>query len=207
MRGIVGLGNPGLKYQLTRHNIGFLILDRFAEKHKLHFKPSKHDFYYSEGSLGPSDFFLVKPTTYMNLSGIAVLDAIEHFKTSIDEILIIYDDLYTQFPQIKIRNKGGDGGHNGIKSIIYHLNTNEFARIKIGVGQTTPINDLSNFVLDNFSDIELKELVEASPLVLELVEKFIIGGFQSSLNHFSKKSKELKEELKKRQDSVEDVAE
>lgn len=203
MRGIIGLGNPGLKYQLTRHNVGFLILDRFAEKHKLQFKPSKYDFYYSEGSIGSSDFFLVKPTTYMNLSGIAVLDSIEHFNTRIDELLIIYDDLYTQFPQIRIRNKGGDGGHNGIKSIIYHLNTNEFARIKIGIGQPDPINDLSNFVLDNFSEVELKKLDESFPLLMELIEHFIIGGYQQSLNHFSKKSKELKKELNNQQDSGE----
>jgi PTH1 family peptidyl-tRNA hydrolase len=200
LRGIIGLGNPGFKYQLTRHNIGFLILDRFAEKHNLQFKPSKYDFYYSEGTLGPSDFFLIKPTTFMNLSGIAVLNAMEHFNSNISELLIIYDDLYTQFPQIRIRNKGGDGGHNGIKSIIYHLNTNEFARIKMGIGQQSPINNLSNFVLDNFSEVELKKLDESFPLLMELIEHFIIGGYQKSLNHFSKKSKELKKELNNQKD-------
>jgi peptidyl-tRNA hydrolase, PTH1 family len=186
LRVVVGLGNPGNKYKLTRHNIGFLVLESFAAKHNLIFQPSKFDYYYSEGSLGPSDFFLIKPSTYMNLSGLAVLDFMNQYLPSIDEVLVIVDDINLPLGQIRLRKSGSDGGHNGIKSIIYHLQSDSFPRLRFGIGNQFGKGEMADFVLSRFSDEEITSIKKSLDFSVELIEEFINGGYKIMLDHFSK---------------------
>lgn len=186
MRCIVGLGNPGKKYDSTRHNLGFNILEKFAIKNKLNFKTSKKDYYYSEGLLNASDFFLIKPTIFMNLSGIAVFDFVNEHPVEIEDLLVVYDDVNLALAKIRLRKSGSDGGHNGIKSIIYHLQNDSFPRLRFGIGNEFVKGDLAEFVLTNFSENELKLIDESINFSIELIENFITGGYKSMLDHYSK---------------------
>ena len=190
MRSIVGLGNPGKRYDLTRHNVGFEILDLFVKKNKIKFKPSKRDYFYSEGQLRSSDFFLIKPATFMNLSGVAVLDFVSEYSVNIEELLIVYDDVNLAPGQIRLRKSGSDGGHNGIKSIIYHLQSDSFPRLRFGIGSEFEKGDMAEFVLAKFTSSEIKLVEESMKFAVELIEQFITGGYKSMLDHFSKRSKD-----------------
>lgn len=189
MRAVIGLGNPGKKYESTRHNIGFIILDEIAYKHKLTFKPSKNDYLYSEGSILSSDFFLVKPTTYMNLSGIAIVDFLSKYLIPLNDILVIVDDVNLELGKIRLRQSGSDGGHNGLKSIIYHLQDDKFPRLRFGVGNKFEKGELADYVLDRFSQEELISIKESVNYTVELVEQFIVGGYKVMLDYFSKQNK------------------
>ena len=191
MRCIIGLGNPGKKYELTRHNIGFLAVDSFALKNRLSFSPSKFQYYYSEGKILSSEFFLIKPTTYMNLTGLAVLDFLSEYQLSIEDFLIIVDDINLPIGKIRIRKNGGDGGHNGLKSIIYHLQSESFPRIRIGIGNSLNNEQLTNFVLDRFTKNEEMVLNSCFELVAELIYSFIVGGYSEMLDKYSQTQKEL----------------
>jgi len=190
LRSIVGLGNPGKRYDFTRHNVGFQILDQFAKRNKIKFKASKRDYFYSEGLLRSSDFFLIKPSTYMNLSGVAVLDFVSEYSIDLEDLLIVYDDVNLQPGQIRLRRSGSDGGHNGIKSIIYHLQNDSFSRLRFGIGSEFEKGDMAEFVLDKFSSNEMKLVDESMVFAVELIERFIAGGYKSMLDHFSKQLKD-----------------
>ncbi|MFA5805135.1 MAG: aminoacyl-tRNA hydrolase [Melioribacteraceae bacterium] len=190
MRSIVGLGNPGKRYDFTRHNVGFQILDLFTKKNKIKFKASKGDYFYSEGSLKSSDFFLIKPLTYMNLSGVAVLDFVSEYSIDLEDLLIVYDDVNLQPGQIRLRKSGSDGGHNGIKSIIYHLQNDSFPRLRFGIGSEFEKGDMAEFVLAKFSSNEMRLVEESMEFTVELIEQFIAGGYKSMLDHFSKQLKD-----------------
>ncbi|MBI5731581.1 MAG: aminoacyl-tRNA hydrolase [Ignavibacteriales bacterium] len=190
MRSIVGLGNPGKRYDFTRHNVGFQILDLFAKKNKIKFIASKRDYFYSEGLLRSSDFFLIKPLTYMNLSGVAVLDFVSEYSIDLEDLLIVYDDVNLQPGQIRLRKSGSDGGHNGIKSIIYHLQNDSFPRLRFGIGSEFEKGDMAEFVLAKFSSNEKKLVEESMGFAVELIEQFIAGGYKSMLDHFSKQLKD-----------------
>lgn len=187
MRAVFGLGNPGLKYKLTRHNIGFLVLDSFSEKYKLEFHPSKGDYYYSEGSFESSEFFLVKPTTFMNLNGLSIVDFLNEYEINLHDLLVVVDDVNLELGKIRLRKSGGDGGHNGLKSIIYHLQNESFPRLRIGVGNNSTEPDLADYVLGKFSKNELETLKESIEFSVELIEKFISGGYKNMSDHYSKK--------------------
>lgn len=202
MRAVIGLGNPGKKYESTRHNIGFLILDAFAEKQRLLFKSSKRDYLYSEGTLRSSDFFLIKPTTFMNLSGLAVLDFISDHPTGMNDLLIITDDVNLELGKIRLRQSGGDGGHNGLKSIIYNLQNDNFPRLRFGVGNKFNEGELADYVLDRFSDNELESIKEGFELSVELVYHFIEGGYKSMMDHFSRFNK-IKKSDQQESDKIE----
>ncbi len=190
MRSIVGLGNPGKRYDFTRHNVGFQILDQFAKKNKIKFITSKRDYFYSEGSLRSSDFFLIKPSIYMNLSGVAVLDFVSEYSIDLEDLLIVYDDVNLQPGQIRLRKSGSDGGHNGIKSIIYHLQNDSFPRLRFGIGSEFEKGDMAEFVLSKFSGNEMNFVEERMKFAVELIEQFITGGYKSMLDHFSKQLKD-----------------
>lgn len=195
MRAVFGLGNPGSKYKLTRHNIGFLVLDSFSEKYKLEFHPSKNDYYYSEGSFESSEFFLIKPTTFMNLSGVSVVDFLNEYKINLHDLLVVVDDVNLELGKIRLRKSGGDGGHNGLKSIIYHLQNDSFPRLRIGVGNSSKETDLADYVLGKFSKDELETLKESIEFSVELIEKFISGGYKNMSDHYSKKFHNKKNNL------------
>lgn len=186
MRAIIGIGNPGRKYIFNRHNIGFQFIDYFAEKKKLEFKPSKFDYYYSEGELGNIPFVLIKPSTYVNLSGVAVLSSVTRYKIDIEDILIVVDDINLEFSEFRLRKSGGDGGHNGLSSIIYHLNCDQFPRIRIGIGNNFEKGDLPKYVLSDFDKDEQIKLKSTFEMSTQLVESFILDGYNAMLNTYSR---------------------
>jgi len=193
LRVILGIGNPGSKYELTRHNAGFMALDYFAIKHRLKFKPSKKDYYKAGGAIGATDFFLVKPTTYVNLSGVAANDIVNEFNIKPEDLLIVADDINLEEGRIRIKKGGSDGGHNGLKSIIYHLQTNNFPRLRIGIGNDFDRGEMADYVLDKFDETTLAQIKPSFDLCNDLILQFIIGGIKSMSDHFSKISKEIKE--------------
>ncbi len=182
MRLVIGLGNPGRKYELTRHNAGFLFLDFFAASQLVCFIPSKNDYYYAEGHVNHAPFLLIKPYTYMNLSGTAVKDVLENKNISIEDILVVYDDVNLTAGNLRVRPSGTDGGHNGINSLIYHLNSDRFLRIRIGIGNSFEKGKMSDFVLSNFTEEELKNLISTFQFCTELTQAFILGGTKELLD-------------------------
>jgi PTH1 family peptidyl-tRNA hydrolase len=190
VRAIVGIGNPGSRYKANRHNVGFQFLDFFAERRSLAFKASKFDYYYSEGELSGMPFVLIKPDTYVNLSGVAVLNCVTNYKINVQDVLIVVDDINLATALIRIRKSGGDGGHNGLNSIIYHLNSNDFPRLRIGIGSDFKDGDLSDYVLSNFDKKELLKLNKSFDLSIQLIDCFILNGFHKMLNTFSRLKRE-----------------
>jgi len=189
VRILFGVGNPGKKYSLNRHNAGFMFLDYFAETHSLTFKPSKSDYYYTEGKLSDSTYMLVKPTTYVNNCGVAAEQVIKNFDADIKDFLVVYDDFNLEFSTLRIRLSGGDGGHNGLSSIIYHLNSDLFPRLRIGIGNNFKVGDMSDYVLTNFNRKEKKVLFEAFKTGNILLEEFLSGGINKMLDANSRLSK------------------
>ncbi len=181
----MGIGNPGNIYANTRHNVGFQILDSFAEKHNLKFLPAKSDFWFVESILNTFPFFLMKPYTYVNNSGIVVNEVFETMNLGIEDLLVIYDDTNLETGTIRIRKSGSDGGHNGIKSIIYNLEHDNFLRIRIGISHPEENRDLANYVLSKFTKEEDLLIKKKYPLIFKLMEQFIIGGTDKMLNYFS----------------------
>ncbi|MCK9328576.1 MAG: aminoacyl-tRNA hydrolase [Candidatus Cloacimonetes bacterium] len=186
MKLIAGLGNPGAEYQLNRHNIGFIILDRFAKKRKLNFKQESNSLIAKR-----NNFTLVKPLTYMNLSGLAIKKLFPDF----DETIVICDDINLPFAEIRLRQKGGDGGHNGLKSIIHELGTANFMRIRIGVGEPENQALLKKYVLEDFNINESLQLEKIVDFSIQLIDCFIARGFQSMLDFYSKNKKSYSESL------------
>lgn len=182
---VVGLGNPGDKYDGTRHNIGFETIDYISSKYNIDVTRVKFKGIIGEGFIGGEKVILLKPTTYMNLSGESVREAMNFYKLTEEDIVIIYDDISLEVGKIRIREKGSAGGHNGIKSIISNINTDVFPRIKIGVGQ--PTGDLVSHVLGRFSKEEaedLKEVIEVSSKAVEIIMKSGTKDAMNKLNGF-----------------------
>ena len=188
MRVIFGLGNPESRYNFTRHNIGFQIIDLFTKKNKISLSPGKGDFYFCKSAINGSEFLVVKPTTYMNRSGLAAFDICDDFKVSPENFLVITDDVHLQTGKLRIRKAGGDGGHNGLKSIIYHLQTDQFPRLRFGVGKEFDEGEMADYVLSKFDTDTLSEIEPVLQTTVSLLEEFIIGGTQAMLNLFSKSS-------------------
>ena len=191
MRVIFGIGNPGKRYTDTRHNIGFILLDYFVNVSNLEFVPSKGDYYQAEGVLEDQKFLLVKPATYMNLSGVAAADVFNNYNINIEDILVAGDDINLPLGQIRIRQSGGDGGHNGIKSIIYHLNSNQFPRLRYGIGRNFASGEMANYVLSRFDPDEIKQISPSFKFCSELFSEFIKGGYKQLLDFYSKNIKSL----------------
>ncbi len=188
MKLIIGIGNPGRKYLNTRHNVGFQILDEFCKKQNLNFQPTKHDFWLMESKLNTFHFFLVKPTTYVNNSGVAIKELVENLGIDLNDILVIYDDTNLETAALRIRKSGSDGGHNGIKSIIYHLQSDRFTRLRIGVGIPNETEELAHYVLSEFPKEDIKKIKDNFPLIIDLIEQFICVGSVAMLNYYNKKT-------------------
>lgn len=186
MKVIFGIGNPGIKYSDTWHNVGFIILDRLAEKLKLGFTPSKGEYYFSKGVLGTNEFILVKPTTYVNNSGLAALDVIDKYNINLEDFIVICDDINIPKGEIKIKQSGGDGGHNGLNSIIYHLNSNQFPRLRFGIGNDFEKGGMANYVLSKISKKDFELIDKNLNLSIVLLTEFILGGMKGMLNYYSK---------------------
>jgi peptidyl-tRNA hydrolase, PTH1 family len=184
---IAGLGNPGKKYELTRHNIGFQILDYIADYLNVRFKPEKGDWYGVSGKYKDSEFYLMKPTTFMNNSGEAVQDFLTSNNIPLNNILIVCDDFQIPFGTIRLRTKGSDGGHNGVSSIIYHLNSLSFPRMRIGIGkEILNKEDYIDFVLSDFNKKEIKLLNELIPIYKDCILSFLCEDIKVTMNKFNK---------------------
>lgn len=182
---IVGLGNPGKEYDNTRHNIGFETIDYISNKYNIEINRKKFKGVCGEGFINNTKVILLKPSTYMNLSGESVAEAVKFYKLEKEEVIIIYDDISLEVGRLRIREKGSAGGHNGIKSIISHLASDVFPRIKIGVGQ--PKGGLVSHVLGKFNKEEievLKEVVEAVSVGVETIIKDSAKEAMNKLNGF-----------------------
>ena len=183
---IVGLGNPGGKYEGTRHNVGFTAIDFLAAVNKIKVSKLKFRSLFGEGVIGGEKVLLVKPQTYMNLSGEAVRDFAEYYKILPSNIIIIYDDVDLESGRLRIRPDGSAGGHNGMKNILYHLGTEEFPRVRLGVGQPVhPDMELVDHVLGRISGEEgvkitqaIKKLEDAVPVIIKL-------GVLEAMNRFN----------------------
>ncbi len=180
---IVGLGNPGSDYRNTRHNVGFDIIDLLSEKYNINVNRAKFKGMYGEGYIGSEKVILLKPATYMNLSGESAAEAVNFYKIPKDRVLIIYDDISLETGRLRIRAKGSAGGHNGVKSIINHFGTDSFPRIKIGVGE--PSHDLVSHVLGKFTKGEKEKLDKVYKASIEAVEKIIKEGTTEAMNIFN----------------------
>lgn len=185
MKAILGIGNPGIKYRHNRHNVGVAFLDYLSECFSFEFKPSKGDFYFVEGELENYPFVLLKPSTFVNLSGKVAKQVIDKYNISNEDILVVYDDFNLENGDIKVKLSGGDGGHNGIHSIIYHLFTDKFPRIRIGIGKNFKPGEMALYVLSDFSKVEIELLQPAFELCRKLCVAFITGGEKKMLEAFS----------------------
>ena len=184
---IVGLGNPEPKYDGTRHNIGFAALDAFLEKHSINLNKMKYNAEIGEATVCGKRVLLIKPQTYMNSSGEAVGKIASFYKIEPENILIIFDDISLDVGKIRLRRKGSAGGHNGIKSIISHLGSENFPRIKIGVGQKPhPDYDLVDWVLGKFPKSDEANLKEAITASTNAIEEILARGIESAMNKYSK---------------------
>lgn len=183
---IVGLGNPGTKYQFTRHNAGFLCLDLYAEKNSFKIDRVKFKGTVCDVRIKGKRCLFLKPQTFMNLSGEAVKEAAAFYKIPPQNIIVIFDDVSLDVGRMRIRRKGSDGGHNGIKSIIYHLASSDFPRIKIGVGKKPhPDYDLADWVLKPFSKDELKELRKCCDNACDALELIIDGKTDEAMSKYN----------------------
>jgi PTH1 family peptidyl-tRNA hydrolase len=192
---IFGIGNPGSRYQNNRHNTGFLFLDYFASIEKINFVSSSGDYYVASCKTSSKNYALIKPTTFVNNSGIVAEQIIKVQNINIKDFLVISDDINLTIGTFRVRLAGGDGGHNGLSSIIYHLNSDKFPRIRIGVGTEMRKNELSDFVLSDFSKDEFDILRKTFNDTSLLVWEFIIGGSEQMLKVNSKLTKENKKNI------------
>lgn len=180
---IVGLGNPGSQYENTRHNVGFLTIDYLADMYDIKVKKYKFDGLYGQGEISGQKVMLLKPQTYMNNSGTSVRDFYNYFNIEKDKLIVITDDIDIDFGRVKIKKKGSAGTHNGMKSIIYHLQFDDFTRIKIAVGKNSPDRDLANFVLSYFSQSEVEIIREEIKLASKSIELILSEGLDRAMNY------------------------
>ncbi|MEG0250392.1 MAG: aminoacyl-tRNA hydrolase [Peptostreptococcus sp.] len=182
---IVGLGNPGKKFEHTRHNAGFDAIDRLADKHGIKIDKLKHKALIGEGRIGSEKVILVKPQTYMNLSGESIVSVCQFFKPEYDHMIVMYDDIDLDVGKLRIRKKGSAGSHNGMKSIIKSLSTQEFPRIRIGVSKPTEGWDLADFVLSRLSSEDSKSFDESLDRAVLTVEEIISSGIEPAMNKYN----------------------
>ncbi len=183
---LVGLGNPGMTYENTRHNAGFMTLDALAKAHSTDIMRMKFKAYCGDAVLGGRKCLLLKPNTYMNNSGEAVVEAMQFYKLDMDHVIVIYDDISLDVGKLRIRRKGSDGGHNGIKSIIALTGSQDFARIKIGVGKKPHKDyDLAKWVLSKFTDDEMKLMETSCKNACECLELMVNGKTDTAMNRYN----------------------
>jgi len=186
---IVGLGNPGRDYTNTRHNIGFDVIDTLADVAGISVIEKKHKAIIGKGVLDGQKVILVKPQTYMNLSGESVRDIIDYYKVDEEqELIVVSDDTSLDVGSIRVRKKGSAGGHNGLKNIIAHLGHDTFMRVKMGVGEKPKGYDLADYVLGHFSSGERKLMDEAAKTAVEAIRMMMAGDVDKAMNQFNRKS-------------------
>lgn len=189
---IAGLGNPSKTYEGTRHNIGFTMIDAIGKKFDIDVTTKKHKALVGRGVIDGQRVILAKPQTYMNLSGESIREIADFYKIGPENIIIIYDDISLEVGQLRIRKKGSAGGHNGIKNIISHLGTQEFPRIKVGIGNKPEGWDLADYVLSKYSKAEQEALEEAADGVVGAVKLMLADDIEAAMNRYNAKKRDAR---------------
>lgn len=186
---IVGLGNPTSKYAGTRHNIGFSVITELSDHYQIRMNCNEHKAICGKGYIEGQKVLLMEPQTYMNLSGEAVKSAMDFYKLTNEDLIVIYDDISLDVGQLRLRKKGSAGGHNGIKNIIAHLGSDEFMRIKVGVGNKPAEWDLADYVLARFPNEELEAVRESIERARKACTSIMTDGIDIAMNQYNKKIK------------------
>jgi len=182
---IFGLGNAGVRYQFSRHNMGFMVLDHLALHNQITINQKGFDASFGKGRIASIPVFLAKPQTFMNLSGTAVKRVVDFYKSDMEDMIIIHDDLDLPFPSIRIKAGGGHGGHKGLMSIIDHLSDSEFIRVRLGIGKPLMKSMTEEYVLQPFSEDEMKDLPRIITTGSSAVTEIIISGVQAAMNQYN----------------------
>jgi len=185
---IAGLGNPGSKYEKTWHNLGFLVVDRLAERNGLRFSRKECQALVGAGKLGPADVWLAKPQTFMNLSGASLAQLLAKYELGPANLLLVYDDLDLPWTNIRVRPKGSSGGHKGVQSTIREIGSSEFARVRLGIHPGHPIGDGAEFVLSPIRRGQAKELEELLDAASRAVESIVTEGVEKAMAGFNRRA-------------------
>lgn len=184
---IVGLGNPEPEYSRTRHNMGFDTINRLAQKYNIELTKKNYNAIYGTGIIEGKKVVLIKPQTYMNLSGEAVKEYVNFYKVPLENLIVIYDDMDTEIGRIRIRTKGGAGAHNGMKSMLKELQSNDFPRIRVGIGKPQNEFDRINYVIGKIPTEEYVQLQEAAMTAAEAVVCYLENGINTTMNRYNSK--------------------
>jgi PTH1 family peptidyl-tRNA hydrolase len=182
---VVGLGNPGKEYQLTRHNVGFRVAERLARKQGIQLRRRRKGAHVGEGRMGREKVILAKPLTYMNKSGVAAKRLIEDLGIPLDRLVVVHDDLDLPCGRMKIKDKGGHGGHKGVQSIIQELGSSDFLRVKIGIGKPLDPEQGADYVLSPFAAEERSLVKESIEQAAEAIEAIIVSGKDQAMNRYN----------------------
>lgn len=182
---IVGLGNPESEYKNTRHNMGFDTINILAEKYNIEINKNKFSALVGEGQIEGEKVFLIKPQTFMNLSGDSVIQFVNFYKVNIENVIVIYDDMDIEAGKIKVRPKGGSGSHNGMKSVVNRLGSENFPRIRVGIGKPQFENDIINYVIGSIPEKERNILKESTKTAAEAVSSILKIGIDNTMNKFN----------------------
>jgi len=185
MKIIVGLGNPGIAYRRSRHNLGFMVVQALAEQRRLRFHRAPHRSSQAHGRIGKEEIVLLRPMTFMNLSGVAVAGALKDHEASPDDLLVVCDDTALDLGRLRLRRSGRAGGHNGLKSIIEHLHTEAFPRLRLGVGQPPEGVDMMSYVLSPFRRSEWRAVREVIARAVQAIETHVYHGLDEAMNRFN----------------------
>ena len=187
MQVVIGLGNPGFKYSKTKHNVGFDTIDIIAKKHNVRIKKKEHKALTGECTIGGEKVLLVKPQTYMNNSGEAVRAIVDYYRVDISDIIVVSDDLTLDIGVLRLRKKGSAGGHNGLKSIIKCLGSEEFARLRVGIGKVPPDWEIIDFVLSRFDRKDRAAVKETMEAAADAIECALTEGLDKAISSYNGK--------------------
>ena len=193
---IAGLGNPGRQYEKTRHNMGFLVVDEFAAAHGIDVRRIKHKALIGEGRIAGEKILLVKPQTYMNLSGESLREVMAYYDVPMENLIVVYDDMDLETGTLRIRKKGSSGSHNGMKSVIYQLQSDEFPRIRIGIGSTSG-DEWKDYVTGQVTEKEAEILAETIRNAAAALECILTDGIDIAMNRFNTSKKHDEEHAEK----------
>jgi PTH1 family peptidyl-tRNA hydrolase len=191
---VAGLGNPGEEYKLTPHNLGFLTIDRLAERHGIRVTRRDSKALVGAGEIDGHPVMLAKPQTYMNLSGTSLVPLMEKHAIDLDRLVVVYDELDLDWTALRIKPKGSAAGHNGMKSLIAWLKTDEFARVRLGIHPGHPVKDGAEFVLSPFRRAQMKELDELTGYAADAVRSIVAEGVEKAMTKFNRRAPGLKTE-------------
>lgn len=189
MKIIVGLGNPGIQYRMTRHNIGFHVIDRLAKISHIPFRIRRFKSLYGTGWIDSQKVALAKPVTFMNRSGEAVKKAVDFFYLRMEDLVVVHDDLDLPFGKLRFKQRGGDGGQQGVRSIIESLGGSNFLRLKVGIGRPPPGMDPAEYVLGTFDEAEQSQLDQILSRAAESLKVMLLEGLEKAMNQFQKKGR------------------